>query len=85
MNLKPFLARQHCLLGTILKPVRNSPWFRFENNLKLHLGSGNLRLRDYLIGVTLFLPSVDLVANIKSLLTHEPFGIPFSLNVVAKK
>lgn len=67
MSFKSLIVQIYFLLITIGRSIKNSLLLRFKRNLKLHIGSGNLRIKNYLNIDALPLSNVDLAANIRYL------------------
>lgn len=53
-----------CVFG---RTLYNYIFLRFKKGIKLNIGSGNIRLKDYTNIDSILLPNVDLIANIKNL------------------
>ncbi|MBU1180027.1 methyltransferase [Patescibacteria group bacterium] len=52
---------------TFFATIKNWLFLRFKKNLKLHLGAGGTKIKDFLGVDSLFLRNTDLVSNIKNL------------------
>lgn len=54
-------------LKTLSATVKNWIFLRFKKNIKLHIGSGGTKIKDFLSVDSLFLRNAEIVSNIKNL------------------
>lgn len=66
-KIKRFFRKINVGIGVFLIVLKNWLFLRFKKNIKLHLGSGGIKIKDFINVDSLFLKNTELVSSVKNL------------------
>lgn len=66
-KMKRFFRKINVGIGVFLIVLKNWLFLRFKKNIKLHLGSGGIKIKDFINVDSLFLKNTELVSSVKIL------------------